>query len=226
MRREGKEVNVQLAYIQAQRAASLHGIGVERHALFPGDLADFGDGLNGAHFVVGVHDADESSIVLDGSAHVIGINQAVLINWQVGDLEAEVLLQLLAGVAHGVVLNGRSDDVVAFSQVAPRPAHAAQGQVVALGAATGENHLFWLATQDIGHRAPGFVKGFASFLSYPIDARGVAVLGVKIGKHSLHHSGINSGGGGVVQVNRLCWFLHSLPPQSNREQRKELRNWR
>ena len=37
-----------------------------RHALFPAYCADFGDGLNGAYLIVGIHDGHKAGVLPDG----------------------------------------------------------------------------------------------------------------------------------------------------------------
>ncbi len=165
--------DIQRFYVQAECAAGLDGVGVERHLVGAGDGADLGDRLNSAHLVVGVHDADQRRVGPDGLFHRSGVHQAVAVHRHVGHVKAKVLLQLLDGVADGVVLDGRGDDVVLLGAVAPLKGHAAQGQVVALGAATGKDDLVGRAAQDVGHRLAGLIHGVVRLASHAIDARGL-----------------------------------------------------
>ena len=49
--------------------------------------------------------------VPDGADYLVGIDEPVLVDGQIGHLEPE-LLQLVAGVQHGVVLDRGGDDVI------------------------------------------------------------------------------------------------------------------
>ncbi len=87
-----------------------------------------------------------------GQSKVQNLNLALRSDLHVGGLEVAVddavlvgVLQRLAGVEHGVVLNGGGDHVRVRTPGGPH--HPAQGKVVGLGAAAGEDH-FLLARAD------------------------------------------------------------------------------
>ena len=90
--------------MQIEAASGLDSIGVKRYPLVARDLADLSHGLDGAHFVVGVHDRDQGRAVRDGTPDVVWVDQAVVIHRQPGDPKAP-FLQLAAGVADGVVFH-------------------------------------------------------------------------------------------------------------------------
>ena len=79
VRRDRHQVDVVLDHIDGNLAERLHAIGVEQHAALVADLADLGDRLDHADFIVGVHDADQDRLVGDGIAKLIEIDQAVLL---------------------------------------------------------------------------------------------------------------------------------------------------
>ena len=211
MRRQRHQVHVQGLDVQAECSSGLHGVGVEWNLVSTGDLADLGNGLDGAHFVVGVHDADEGRVRADGLLDVGRIDQAMMIHRHVGHLKAKVLLQLLQRVADGVVLDRRGDDVVLFGTVTSLKGHAAQRQIVALGAATGKDHLSGAAVQDAGHGLARLVHGVVGLAPQGVDAGSVAILLGPVGQHGLHHPWIDGGCGSVVQVNSSSRsLLHGL----------------
>ena len=82
------------------------------------------------------------------------MHQPELVHRQVGDLEA-LLFQLLAGVQHGVVLDLRGDDVVAL--IPAGVGRAADGPIVALGAAAGEVDLRTLRADVYKRQVPAYV---------------------------------------------------------------------
>ncbi len=47
---------------------------MEDNLLLLGDLADFLNGLDGADFVVAVHDGHQDGIIPDGISHITGID--------------------------------------------------------------------------------------------------------------------------------------------------------
>jgi len=49
---------------------------MKEQAMLAGDAADLRDGLDGAHLVVGVHDADQEGLRGDGPPNLLGIDQA------------------------------------------------------------------------------------------------------------------------------------------------------
>jgi len=59
---------------------------VEEDPLLLGDPADFAQRMDGADFVVGVHQRDEERLVVDGPAQVVEVDAAFLIDRQVGDV--------------------------------------------------------------------------------------------------------------------------------------------
>ena len=57
----------------------LHGIGMERDLVLPGDCPEFRDRLDGADLVVGVHDGDEDGLVGDRLLQFGRVNETVLV---------------------------------------------------------------------------------------------------------------------------------------------------
>ncbi len=53
-----------------------------------GDAADFFERLDGAEFVVGVHDGDQNGFRPDGAAQFLEVNLAFEIGRQIGDAHA------------------------------------------------------------------------------------------------------------------------------------------
>ena len=107
---QGEQVDVHGLDVNGQVSGSLHGVGMEQHAVLLADCADFRNGLNGAHFVIGKHNRDQAGIGPDGSFHLLRRHQTFAAHVQKGHLEA-LLLQALQAVENGVMLKGGGDDV-------------------------------------------------------------------------------------------------------------------
>ena len=61
---KAEQVNVRGLHINGQVPGSLYSVSVEQHAVLPAEGAKFRNGLHGADFVVGKHDADQAGVRL------------------------------------------------------------------------------------------------------------------------------------------------------------------
>ena len=172
------------------------------------DARRLGDGLDGAHLVVGVHDAHQHRLGRHRLGQGVQVHEALAVHGQVGGAEA-LLLQLLDGVEDGVVLDGGGDDVVAAA--AAGIGGAAHRQGVALAAAAGEDDLLRLAAQELGHRTAGGVQALAGLSRLGVEARGVAPVLAQVRQHGFQHARVQGGGGGVVEVDALAHTATDLP---------------
>jgi len=120
-------------------------VGVDRDTELVGDPCDLGDLLDGAHLVVGPHDADERDglgVGLDRRAHRLRTHAAELVDIEPGDLGALVRHEEVDAVEDSVVLDRRHEQPHAGGVgVSARPVGALDGEVVGLGASRGEEHL-------------------------------------------------------------------------------------
>ncbi len=144
-----------------QRADGLHRIGVQRDAELVGDLGQLRDRLHGADLVVGPHHADQRGRVRVGASASYsrrGLDPAGAVDRQPDELGALLGGQPLRGVEHRVVLDP-ADQQPAPARIgrALSPEHALDGEVVALGAAAGEDHLGGAGVQREGDRFAGFL---------------------------------------------------------------------
>jgi len=81
------------------------------HSALPGDATDLRNWLDGAYLVVGIHDGDQRGVGPDGASDGIWVHSARTVHRHICDAKAVVALELLAGVQHRMVLNGRGDDM-------------------------------------------------------------------------------------------------------------------
>ena len=82
-----EKIDAERVDVERNFSGGLHGVGVKEDVVLRGDLADLFERLDGAEFVVGVHDGDERGLRADGIADGFGIDQAVLIDGEVGDFD-------------------------------------------------------------------------------------------------------------------------------------------
>ena len=86
---------------------------------------------------------------------------------------------------------------------------AKQRQVVALGAAAGEDDLRRTAVQQLGNLLARVLHGGARLLSLLMNGRRVAELLEEVGAHGLKHFGKKRSGGVVVEVDPMHFWLYS-----------------
>ena len=115
---QAQQVNAERTHIDFEKSCGLHGVCVNDYGLVASlclclyQACNFADGFNRADFVVRHYYTDQDGLVGDGVDDVGGVNDAILINGNIGYIEAE-LLKLVAGVQDSVVLYRGGDDVVA-----------------------------------------------------------------------------------------------------------------
>jgi hypothetical protein len=77
-----QQVNSKRVYIYLDFPKRLGGVGVHQDAVLVGDRREFSDGLDCAHFVVGMHHGHEYRIRCDGPLQIGWINETLLIDLQ------------------------------------------------------------------------------------------------------------------------------------------------
>ena len=75
-----------------------------------GDVGDLRDGLDGANFVIGMHDTNEDGPRCDGALEIGRIHITLSVDWEVGDFGTKALEEP-AGLDGGRMFNLRGDDV-------------------------------------------------------------------------------------------------------------------
>ena len=76
--------------------------------------SDFLDRLNRSDFVVCRHNGNQNGLRCDGCFEFIQIDNAVLIDADIGDFRTALFFQILAGVKNRMMLDFCGDDVVSF----------------------------------------------------------------------------------------------------------------
>ena len=118
---------------------------MEQDLALAGDTGNGFDGLDGAGFVVAVHDRHQDGLVRDGLRHGLRINPSVGINVQGGDLEP-LTIQALQAADNRIVFNIGGNDMVALLGIGQsRPF---DGMVDRFGAPRGEDNFFGVGAVD------------------------------------------------------------------------------
>ena len=200
VRRQRRQVDARRVDVERDLADALDRVDVEERALLLDDRADLLDRVDGADLVVGEHDRDQDRLVGHRRSHRRRVDASVLLDRQVGDVEA-LFLEALAGVEHRLVLGLRRDDVVAAVLVELRG--ALDRQVVGLGRARGPDDLLAAGADE---RPDLLARVLDRLLRRPAEAvRRLAALpktSVKYGSIASTTRGSTARGGVVVHVDR------------------------
>src|SRR5437762_2963518 len=108
-----------------------------------------------------------------------------------------MLLQVLKTMQNRVVFDGACDEMAAFVQGSAQAGGAENGEIVALRAAAGENHLARFAFENSGDAIARGVEGSAGLLADVMDARWIAVNAVQVRQHGGVHVPVERRGGVV-----------------------------
>ena len=87
--------------------------------------------------------------------------------------------------------------------VAAAAGDAADGEVVGLGAAGGEDDLAGGAFEAGGDGVACIIEQAVGLLGLAVDAGGVAPTVAQDGQHGVEHAWVERGGGGVVEVGAV-----------------------
>src|SRR6478672_3016872 len=77
---DGQKIDVEHVDVEWNFSGRLYGVDVKKDIVLRCDLADLFERLDGAQFVVGVHDGDECGLRSNGIANGFWIYQAVLVD--------------------------------------------------------------------------------------------------------------------------------------------------
>ena len=205
---DAEQVDVQLDYVEGKLAGRLDGVGVEGHpaaelssALLDG-RGDGGDGLDRPDLVVGEHDADEDRFAADRTGDLVRVDEALRVNLEAGDLEAEAL-QVFERVEDGVVFHGGGDDVCAGARVLLGEGDPFEGGVDRLGAATTEDQLAGTGVEDLGDFVAGGVERVRGVAPESVKGGGVAEGAVEERRHRFGDLRVDRGRRRVIDVNQV-----------------------
>jgi len=162
-----------------------------------GDAADLCDRLDGAHLVVGMHDADENGLRRDRPDYIVGIDPAEAVDRNDAHVEA-LPFQEAAGPEDCRMLDGTDNDVVALAP--QRPGHPFEGEVVGLAASAREDDLVAVGAEHRRDLAASFLECSLRTRSCPMPARRIAETIFQERPHRRGDRGIDRRAGVVVEV--------------------------
>ena len=204
---DGDHVRAERLCLEGKLEKALHGVGMEqRKGAFPAGRADhFGDGHNGAGFIVDHHDGDEDRVRPQRLRKPFGGDEACFVGLEIGHLEA-ARLEPLHRMEDGVVLDGGRDDVP--SALAETLSRAGNGPVVGLGAAGGEKDALRLRAQCLRDLRAGGLQALFGVDPERVDGRGIAPgAGQQLG-HGIDADLRWLRRGGIVQIDHGWAFFH------------------
>ena len=175
--------------------------GFEATYLDVGDdgLLDLGDRLDPADLVVHEHHRNHDGVGADRRLQHLEVDQAVLLNVEIGRLEA-LALEFAHRVEHGLVLGLHRDDVLALALVEMR--RALDGEVVRFGRTRGPDDLLGVGIDQCGDL---FARILDRLLGFPAvgvrAARRVAEVLGQPGDHLGRHARVDRSRRRIVEVD-------------------------
>ena len=109
---EGEEVDALelLGQIEGELARGLHGIGVKECTTRLGDAGQLTDRLDDSRFVVGEHEGDQAGVRAQRGLQGVGTQKTAGVRLEIRHLNT-ASFEGLRGIQHGMVLDGRGDEV-------------------------------------------------------------------------------------------------------------------
>ncbi len=149
---EGHQVYFQLAQVDRQFAHALGRINVVDDTACTAQLADSGDILHHADFVINVHDGDQNGVITHCRFKLFQVDDTVALRRQVSHFKP-FTLELTTGVQHGFVFGFAGDDVLAFFLI--EIGCTFDRQVIGFGRTGGENNLTRVSANQLGNLITG-----------------------------------------------------------------------
>ena len=198
--RNRKKINIVLLDVHRDLADRLYAIHGENDAVLLRELRDFRDRIDHADFIIRVHDRDQDRRGLDGLPHILRINTPIPLDRQIRHLKP-VLLEVLASVQHGLVLDRLRDDVIALLAVHFR--NTLDHQVVRFRRATREYDFFRRGIDQRSDLLPSVLhRLFRAPAERMVTAGRIAEFVREIRQHRFEHAWIDRRGRVIVHVNR------------------------
>ena len=173
---------------------------MKNDSLVAANLANLGNRLNHADFVIHKHHRNQNGVRAKSSLEYFKIKQAILKHLEVGHLKP-LTLKLAAGIKHGLVLGFYGNDMLAFARIEVRSAF--NREVVRLGRSGSPNDFLGVRIDQFGHLlARSFYGSFCLPAKRMRTRRGVAEFFNQIRDHLLPHARINRRGCRIIQINR------------------------
>ena len=202
---EAKQVHSEFLHVDGNDADGIDGIGVKNDFLFPGDLPDFLDRLDGSGFVVAVHDRHENGFIGDGFCDILRIHPALFVHRN-GSHSKSHRLEPAHASDNRVVLDVGNNDVLALFCVGH--GHTLDGVVHRLGPPGGEHYLFGDGCIDQpGHRPARGIQYLGGLLTAFMLAGRVEIVVIDGIDHRCLHLRQQRFEGNLVQIDDVHGFV-------------------
>ena len=159
-----------------------------------------------ARLVVHLHAGHQNGVFVHRVHEGIQIQMAGLVRVDGHHIEAQ-LPQPFHGHGHAGMLVAAHHHP--FAPAFPGQGRAQNGDVVALGAAAGEEHLFGVRAQCFCHAGAGLFQQAAAFAAGAVQAGGVGPVFHHGLADRVRHRFIHNGGGGIIQIMEGFVVQHS-----------------
>jgi hypothetical protein len=192
---EADEVGGGRGDAQVEPHETLHGVGVQDGSRCPSPDGG-GDGVEGldrADLVVDEHHRHEGHVAVEKLVESDEIDDPVAVHGH----ETHRCRGRRRGPQDGVVLDGGGDDGPPVGTGC-----SADGQVVGLGAAPGEDDPPGLDPDHVGEDLPGLLDGPPCVPGHTVGPGGIAERPGQPGQHGRARLGTDRRGGGVIEVRR------------------------
>src|SRR5690554_1994808 len=134
---ERKQVHTQLFYVNRDCSYSLHSVCMKDYSPLMHNIADLRNWLDGSHFIVGMHQTDQDSLISNSLPHCLRGNHSILVYWEIG-YRKTMFFHISTGIQDGMMLSSGRDDMLAFLLVGP--GHSGNCQIIPFRTAPGKNY--------------------------------------------------------------------------------------
>ena len=162
------------------------------------NLANFLKRLDGAIFVIDVHDGYQHRRLANGIAELLQANPSIPVYREIRHFKP-ALLKVVARMQHGVMFYRRGDDMVALAAALFEFCQSLDGVVIRLRAAAGKHDFAWtFRTDERGDLFASGINGVTRLTSVGMNAGAVAECLSEIRHHGIPHFGMERRGGVVI----------------------------
>ena len=189
-----------MVHIKVDLAGSLRSVAVKDNAALAAELADTGNILNDADFVIHRHDRDKRGVRANGIDQVIPADHAFFVNVKIRHFVA-FAFEVAHAVEHGLVFGLDRNKVLALVAIEVRC--TLDCQIVSFRCAGRKYDFARIRTDQRSNLRAAFFNGLLSFPAVAVAVGGgVPKMIVQIGNELFDHAGIARRRSGVVEVNR------------------------
>jgi len=137
---------------------------------------------------------------LNCGLEIVRINDTVRVRRQISDRKPLLFLQILEWMKHGVVLDGRSDEMSA--PILQQANRTKNGQVIGFSATRGENNLTRFAFPHARHLISKIIKNGPSGTTNLMNTRRITPIFLKEMCYHVPNTRIQGSSGIVVEIDR------------------------